>query len=191
MPAAMASGTVNVGLREEGDGDTRHPILTAARGSPSAPCRPRPSRAADGEDGGSYDGWLAPKFRRNRSAGHAECAPACASSPRKRRRATTGEGRGGGGRQSPSGEDCAIKQACLGFLMLWPTMAMAEVPALCAEAPNQTEGTLSAQRKRCRGRRAPEDGAGRLAGETRPARAAQPRSRTGRMAPLPRFRMPF
>jgi uncharacterized protein YecT (DUF1311 family) len=40
-----------------------------------------------------------------------------------------------------------MKQACLGILMLWPTAALAEVPALCADAPNQTAGTLCAKRK--------------------------------------------
>ena len=41
----------------------------------------------------------------------------------------------------------AMRFACLGFLMLWSTASMAEVPALCADAPNQTEATLCAKRK--------------------------------------------
>ncbi len=40
-----------------------------------------------------------------------------------------------------------MREACLGVLMLWSTAAMAEVPALCADTPNQTEGTLCAKRK--------------------------------------------
>lgn len=41
----------------------------------------------------------------------------------------------------------AMRFACLSFLMLWSTASMAEVPALCADAPNQTEATLCAKRK--------------------------------------------
>jgi uncharacterized protein YecT (DUF1311 family) len=40
-----------------------------------------------------------------------------------------------------------MKQACLAVLMLWSTAAAAEVPTLCADAPNQIEGTLCAKRK--------------------------------------------
>jgi uncharacterized protein YecT (DUF1311 family) len=40
-----------------------------------------------------------------------------------------------------------MKSACLGVLMLWSTAAAAEAPSLCAEAPNQTEGTLCAKRR--------------------------------------------
>lgn len=40
-----------------------------------------------------------------------------------------------------------MKYACLAVLVLWSTPTMAEVPALCADAPNQAEGTLCAKRK--------------------------------------------
>jgi uncharacterized protein YecT (DUF1311 family) len=33
------------------------------------------------------------------------------------------------------------------FLALWPMAAFAETPALCADAPNQAEGTICAKRK--------------------------------------------
>ena len=41
----------------------------------------------------------------------------------------------------------AMKYASLGVLMLWSPAVMAEVPALCADAPNQAKGTLCAKHK--------------------------------------------
>ncbi|MEE7464816.1 urease-associated protein [Methylobacterium fujisawaense] len=40
-----------------------------------------------------------------------------------------------------------MRNICLGVLMLWPTAVIAKVPALCAAAPNQAEGTLCAKRR--------------------------------------------
>lgn len=40
-----------------------------------------------------------------------------------------------------------MKYAWVGVPMLWPTATMAEVPVPCADAPNQTEGTLCTKHK--------------------------------------------
>jgi uncharacterized protein YecT (DUF1311 family) len=41
----------------------------------------------------------------------------------------------------------AMRRTCLALLVLWPTAGSAETPALCADAPNQADGTLCARRK--------------------------------------------